>query len=149
MPVLDCENRGHAEAPPPAQVPQHVAVSALSRMWGRVLAARSLREDGLTADISAKLTPATLRGANDRAAAGGLPRGLRHPGLRRRPAAVAASLGDRGLAGGDAAQRDLLVGFNLPLAWINAATGLTFLVLAWTVQKGSSRTPSPGGRSSV
>jgi hypothetical protein len=40
-------------------------------------------------------------------------------------------------------------GFNLPLAWINAATGLTFLVLAWTVQKGSSRTPSPGGRSSV
>jgi hypothetical protein len=23
-------------------------------------------------------------------------------------------------------------GFNLPLAWINAATGLTFLVLAWT-----------------
>jgi hypothetical protein len=40
-------------------------------------------------------------------------------------------------------------GFNLPLAWINAATGLTFLVLAWTVQKGSSRTPSRGGRSSV
>jgi hypothetical protein len=40
-------------------------------------------------------------------------------------------------------------GFNLPLAWINAATSLTFLVLAWTVQKGSSRTPSRGGRSSV
>ena len=40
-------------------------------------------------------------------------------------------------------------GFNLPLAWVNAATGLTFLVLAWTVQKGSSRTPSGGGRSSV
>ena len=41
-------------------------------------------------------------------------------------------------------------GFNLPLAWINAACVLTFLVLAWTVQKGGFlRRPSGDGRSSV
>ena len=40
-------------------------------------------------------------------------------------------------------------GFNLPFAWLNAAVVLAFLVLAWTVQKGSSRGPSGGGRSSA
>ena len=35
------------------------------------------------------------------------------------------------------------------VAWLNAAVVLTFLVLAWTVQKGSSRSPSGGGRSSA
>jgi hypothetical protein len=39
-------------------------------------------------------------------------------------------------------------GFNLPLAWLNAACVLTFLLLAW-VQKGSSRDLSGGGRSSL
>ena len=40
-------------------------------------------------------------------------------------------------------------GFDLPFAWLNAAVVLTFLVLAWTVQKGSSRgDPSRGSRSS-
>ena len=40
-------------------------------------------------------------------------------------------------------------GFNLPFAWLNAAVVLTFLVLAWTVQKGSSRgDPSRGSRGS-
>jgi hypothetical protein len=29
-------------------------------------------------------------------------------------------------------------GFDLPLAWLNAVVVLTFLVLAWMVQKGSS-----------
>jgi len=59
MPVPDCEeHHGHAEDP--QEVPQHVAVSALSRMWHRVLAARSLREDELAADFSIKLMPATL-----------------------------------------------------------------------------------------
>jgi hypothetical protein len=32
-------------------------------------------------------------------------------------------------------------GFNLPFAWLNAAVVLTFLILAWTAQKGSSRSP--------
>jgi hypothetical protein len=37
-------------------------------------------------------------------------------------------------------------GFNLPFAWLNAAVVLTFLALAWTAQKGSSRgDPSRGG----
>jgi hypothetical protein len=40
-------------------------------------------------------------------------------------------------------------GFDLPLAWLNAAVRLTLLVLAWTVQKGSSRGPSGSGRPSV
>jgi hypothetical protein len=40
-------------------------------------------------------------------------------------------------------------GFDLPFAWLNAAVVLTFLVLAWTAQKGSSRGPSGGGRFSV
>ena len=40
-------------------------------------------------------------------------------------------------------------GFNLPFAWLNAVVVLTFLVLAWTVQKGSSRGPSGDGRSSA
>ena len=40
-------------------------------------------------------------------------------------------------------------GFDLPLAWLNAAVMLTFLVLAWTAQKASSPGPSGGGRSSV
>ena len=40
-------------------------------------------------------------------------------------------------------------GFDLPFAWLNAAVVLTFLVLAWTVQKGASRGPSGGGRSSA
>jgi hypothetical protein len=40
-------------------------------------------------------------------------------------------------------------GFNLPFAWLNAAVVLTFLALAWTVQKGSARDPSEGGRSSA
>jgi hypothetical protein len=40
-------------------------------------------------------------------------------------------------------------GFDLPFAWLNAAVVLTFLVLAWTAQKGSSRGPSGGGRSSA
>ena len=40
-------------------------------------------------------------------------------------------------------------GFDLPFAWLNAAVVLTFLALAWTAQKGSSRSPSGGGRSSV
>ena len=39
-------------------------------------------------------------------------------------------------------------GFNLPFAWLNAATVLIFLVLAWRVQMGSSPGPSRGGRSS-
>ena len=40
-------------------------------------------------------------------------------------------------------------GFNLPFAWLNAAVVLTFLVLACTVQKGSSRgDPSRGSRGS-
>ena len=45
-------------------------------------------------------------------AAGGLPRGLRRPGGRRWPAAVAASLRDSGLGGGDTARRALLVGLQ-------------------------------------
>ena len=40
-------------------------------------------------------------------------------------------------------------GFDLPFAWLNAAVTLTFLILAWTVQKGSSRDPNGGGRSSA
>jgi hypothetical protein len=51
MPVPDCEEH-HCHAEDPQEVPQHVAVSALSRMWHRVLAARSLREDELAADFS-------------------------------------------------------------------------------------------------
>jgi membrane protein implicated in regulation of membrane protease activity len=40
-------------------------------------------------------------------------------------------------------------GFDLPFAWLNAAVVLIFLALASTAQKGSSRSPSGGGRSSV
>jgi hypothetical protein len=40
-------------------------------------------------------------------------------------------------------------GFDLPFAWLNAAVVLTFLALAWTAQKGSSRGPGGGARSSV
>ena len=35
-------------------------------------------------------------------------------------------------------------GFTLPFAWLNAAVMLTFLVLAWTAQKGASRGPGRG-----
>jgi hypothetical protein len=40
-------------------------------------------------------------------------------------------------------------GFDLPFAWLNAAVVLAFLILAWAVQKESSRSPSGGGRSSA
>jgi hypothetical protein len=40
-------------------------------------------------------------------------------------------------------------GFNLPFAWLNAAVMLTFLTLAWTAHKASSRSPSGDGRSSA
>ena len=91
----------------------------------------------------------TDRGANDRAAARGLPRGLRRAGRRRWPAAVAASLGIVVSVVGMLLSAPFWWGFDLPFAWLNAAVVLTFLVLAWAVQKGSSPGPGGGGRSSV
>jgi hypothetical protein len=38
-------------------------------------------------------------------------------------------------------------GFDLPLAWLNAATVLPFLVVAWAVYRRASRDPSGHGRS--
>jgi hypothetical protein len=40
-------------------------------------------------------------------------------------------------------------GFDLPLAWLNAALTLAFLAVAWVVQRASSRDPSGSGRSSA
>jgi hypothetical protein len=40
-------------------------------------------------------------------------------------------------------------GFDLPLAWLNAATVLPLLVAAWMVYRRASRDPSGLGRSSA